>query len=418
MPEQITEIAEATDVTDVTDVTGVSQAVEEKNKKDKKEKKEKKKPLHRFGEFELLKAVAILGLPAVHLMEEAMEADLIAPGIERLQLLIVSLCILGPSVFMMCMGFSVGGTRTSPKSIRKLGVQFLVIGAILNIVRWFIPGMLLSIAEQGLRTEELLLCLQSDIYYFVGLFYIFYSFMLAFKMSELKLLMTSVIMLTLNTILTPLTSAYVTNDIAKSLLGNFVYVDETSCFPLLSWAIFPTIGIILGNTLRKADEEKRESIMKRLFCSSFVLTFAFVVFLLSYKIDLLKVLVSPANKYITDFPNVVLLVCLALCLISLIYYLCKAIGASRFMAFMLKISAAIVPFYLLQWVLTSAIIYTMQIVGLPDGCFGIGWYLLSVAAVTAICILISQKYGLKITRALLRLTSFGRNRKRKAAVKK
>lgn len=30
---------------------------------------EKKKPLTRFGEFELLKAIAIIGLPAIHVMD-------------------------------------------------------------------------------------------------------------------------------------------------------------------------------------------------------------------------------------------------------------------------------------------------------------------------------------------------------------
>ena len=34
---------------------------------------EKKKPLTRFGEFELLKAIAIIGLPAIHVMEEILE---------------------------------------------------------------------------------------------------------------------------------------------------------------------------------------------------------------------------------------------------------------------------------------------------------------------------------------------------------
>ena len=42
-----------------------------------------RKPLTRFGEFELLKAIAILGLPTVHVMEEAMEAGLASPGLMR-----------------------------------------------------------------------------------------------------------------------------------------------------------------------------------------------------------------------------------------------------------------------------------------------------------------------------------------------
>lgn len=43
------------------------------------------------------------------------------------------------------------------------------------------------------------------------------------------------LMLTLNMLLTPLTHKYITNRIAAALIGNIVYVDWTSCFPLLPW---------------------------------------------------------------------------------------------------------------------------------------------------------------------------------------
>ena len=67
-----------------------------------------KKPLTRFGEFELLKAIAIMGLPAVHLMEEAMEGGFASNGLTKFGTGIVGLCAFGPSVFMMCMGFGMG----------------------------------------------------------------------------------------------------------------------------------------------------------------------------------------------------------------------------------------------------------------------------------------------------------------------
>ena len=78
--------------------------------------------------------------------------------------------------------------------------------------------------------------------------------------------------------------------------------------------------------------------MRRILAVSFVTFFCFVVFLRDYKFDIVKIAVSPENNYITDFPNVVILVSLALLLVVLNYHLCRFIGASRFMGFMLKIS--------------------------------------------------------------------------------
>ena len=377
----------------------------------------KKKPLTRFGEVELLKAIAILGLPAVHLMEEALEGGFASAGLTKFGMAIIVLCAFGPSVFMICMGFGIGGGKTSPKSIRKNGIQFLLIGALLNILRWLLPGILQAIVIKTPLIEDITFCLQSDIYYFVGLYFILYSFLVQWKMKAPGILMLSAIMLTANTLLTPLTNKYVTNKIAAALLGNIVYVNETSCFPLLSWAIFPSVGVLLGEILKKSDEEKRENIMRRLLDFSAVLLGSFCVFLWFYKIDIIKVLVSPANEYITDLPNVIMLLSLALFLLSLNYYLCKRIGSSKFMEFMLRISTFIIPFYLLQWVIIAWVFYLLNIFRAPAGCFNIGIYAASVVAVTAICIFVTIKFGMKIMKLLLKITSFKKRKPKKKEAK-
>ena len=150
---------------------------------------------------------------------------------------------------------------------------------------------------------------------------------------------------------------------------------------------------------------------------SAVLLGSFCVFLWFYKIDIIKVLVSPANKYITDLPNVIMLLSLALFLLSLNYYLCKKIGSSKFMEFMLRISTFIIPFYLLQWVIIAWVFYLLNIFGAPAGCFNIGIYAASVVAVTAICIFVTIKFGMKIMKLLLKITSFKKRKPKKKEAK-
>ena len=179
-----------------------------------------KKPLTRFGEFELLKALAILGLPAVHLMEEALEEGFAGPGLLKFGTGIIGLCAFGPSVFMICMGFGIGGGRTSPKHIRANGIQFLLIGALLNIFRWLIPGIIKASVLHTSLIDDLEVCLQSDIYYFTGLYFILYSFLKQWNIKTPGVVMTSVLMLTANTLLTPFTSAYIHDETLVSLVGN------------------------------------------------------------------------------------------------------------------------------------------------------------------------------------------------------
>jgi len=370
-------------------------------------------PLVRFGEFEFLKACAIIGLPIVHVMEEAMDASLTTPGLEAFGTSILGLCVFGPSIFMICMGFGIGGGKTSADSIRKSGIQFLLIGLFLNIFRWLIPGIIKSLVLHTPLIEDIDLCFQSDIYYFVGIFFVFYAFLKKRGITTAKLLLLSMIMLTLNTVLTPVMSANAgKNDIISSLVGNILYVNDTSCFPLFSWAIFPTMGIIFGEVLKANDDEFREYFMRRVMDFSIVFFVSFVIFLWNYNLDALKILVSPNNDYITDLPNVLMLISMACFVIGAAYYLCKAIGHTKFMAFMLKISTFIIPFYLLQWVLVSWLIYGCEIFRMPEQSFGIPAYLISVVVITALCIYVASQHGMKIMKVLLKYTTFKKKKKK------
>lgn len=371
-----------------------------------------KKPLTRFGEFELLKAMAILGLPLIHVMEEALEAGMASSALESFGYGIIGLCAFGPSVFMICMGFGIGGGKVTPDSIRRTGIQFLLIGAILNVVRWLIPGIVQSLVIGTNLIEDVDFCLQSDIYYFAGLFFVAYSFLKKWNCTTPQLLLVSIISLTVNSMLTPFMQKICTNDLVASLVGNIIYVNETSCFPLLSWAIFPTVGIIFGEVLKKNTDEFREIFMRRVMDFSIVFFGAFVFFLWNYDIDILKVLVSPNNEYITDFPNALMLIALACFLIGVVYYLCKVIGCSKFMEFMLKISTFIIPFYLLQWVIIAWIFYGLKIFGAPESCFGIAHYFISVAIVTVLCTYIATHHGMKIMKVLTKCTYLKKKRKK------
>ena len=371
-----------------------------------------KKRAHKFGEFDLLKAIATLGLPAVHFLEEGALYGFFSEGVLKLESAILALCILGPSIFMICMGFSMGGARNAPKSLVKQGLRFLVIGAVLNILRWLIPGLIYGALTGDPLIDDIGYCLVSDIYYFVGLFYIFYALIRKLNIKTHGLIVASIIMLTLNTLLTPFTAQFAENIIVDSILGNFVYVSETSCFPLLSWAIFPSIGIMLGEVLKKVDDERREKIMKRILIFSPFVFISFLVSLWSYGLDLLLILVSPLNAYITDLPNVILMIAVALFLFGALYYPCKAIDKSRFMHFMGEIATYIVPFYMLQWVLVSWGLFAMDLVGVEYGSVNIGWYLFCVALITVICIFVTIKYGFKLTKLLAKMTSFRGKRKK------
>ena len=372
--------------------------------------------VYRFGEFELMKAFSILGLPIVHLLEEGIFNNYVSENVHKLEAFIVALCIVGPSIFMMCMGFGIGGTRNTPRGIMKQGFRFLAIGAILNLIRWILPGLLLFLVHGISMSEDIFYFFASDIYYFVGIFYLFYALMLKLKLTTSEILVTTIVMLTINTLLTPIMSDIITNDYLIAIIGNIVYIDGTSCFPLLSWAVFPTAGILLGDVLKKVTVEKRGVIMKRMLIFSPVIFISYLVSLSLYGHDVMKVMVSPLNDYITDLPNVILMISLALFLFASLYYVSNWIDETKFMKFMMKISTHIVPFYMLQWILVSWVFCGMDLFECQEGILTLPWFIIAAILITGICIYVAVKHGMKATKIIVRMVSF--RRKKKKVIKK
>ena len=373
--------------------------------------------IHKFGEFDLMKAIAVLGLPVVHLLEEGIYGNYVSQEVYKLEAFIVALCIVGPSIFMMCMGFSMGGARNTPKSLAKQGLRFLSLGAILNLARWILPSLVLFIVQGEPMTEGIYDFLVSDIYFFVGIFCLFFALMKKLKLTTPEILVVTIIMLTVNTLLTPHMPNIVTNDYLIRIVGNFIYIDETSCFPLLSWAIFPTTGILLGEVLKKVTDERRARIMKHMLLFSPVIFASYLVSLCIYGHDAMRIMVSPLNSYITDLPNVILMISLALFLFAVLYYVCNVIDNSRFMKFMMKISTYIVPFYMLQWVLISWIFYGMYLFECEEGVLTLTWFIIAAVIITGICICVAVKHGMKATKFLARLSTLNFKRKKKVVKK-
>ena len=373
---------------------------------------EKEKSTPRFLEFEFLKALAMLGLPLVHTMEAALYEELATESLAAFGERLFLLDAFGPSVFMICMGFGIGGGRVSAASTRRTGVRFLLINALLNLLRWFLPGLVEALAIGTDPYVDFCYCFESDIYFFVGLFFILYSFMMKRKNASFRMLLLSAVTLSVNQLLSPLTARLITDPLAATIVGNFVHVDEGSCFPLFSWAIFPTVGILLGETLKKSTEAFREEFMRRLTAFSVIFFAAFALFLHSYGIDVLKVLVSTNNNYITDLPNVLLLLSLAGAVIGGAYYLCRAIRGTRLMQYALRLSAYIIPFYMLQWILVSWVFYALVIFRTEPGTLGFAPYFIIALSALAVCLYLSMAHGMKLTRLLMKVISPKRRRKK------
>ncbi|MDO4491507.1 MAG: hypothetical protein Q4B85_10610 [Lachnospiraceae bacterium] len=324
------------------------------------------------GEFELAKAIAILGLPFIHFLEEAgLEYGFLLPEVENIIEPICFLTIFGPAVFMLCMGFAMGGSYNW-KRLQKNGIQFLIIGYSLNTFCFAIPYFIIW-ARGGDRTLEaaVRLMFNPDIYVFVGWFYVFYSILRRCKATSLTTFLVTFCMLLTNSF----TGHFVElpDTIPARIIGNFITVNDSSFFPLFGWAIFPFVGIWLGDALKKYSNEEYHFTMKRLLFGSVAGLAAFSLVLYAYGVSPMDILLNFTNSYILDLFTVILLLLTSSVVIGIMHMLYQLVPENPFERAMLKISPFIMSFYLIQWLVVSAVVYYgLLVFDAPKHIFGLG----------------------------------------------
>ena len=101
-------------------------------------------------------------------------------------------------------------------------------------------------------------------------------------------------------------------------------------------------------------------------------------------------------------------------LIAVMLNMCLRISETHLYAFLMRISASIMPYYLLQWVFVAIEMTILLLCRMPEGSFSVLWYLLSVIVIIAACTALSLTCGMRIMKPLLRITSPRRPNARKA----
>lgn len=359
----------------------------------------------RYNEFNLLKVLAIFGLPAVHITEIInSNEELLSEAHITFNIVIISLCMFGASLFMICMGFGISNAYNGNYMLR--GIQFLLLGLILNVLRYVVPDLfkyLLTDMSFNTFCSNLAKCFKSDIYYFVGLFFILYAVLRHFKLSDYVILGISIIILIDNIALYRFID--IDNTLISCICGNFFYVDNMSCFPLATWFVFPCIGIVLGDFLKKLDTEKYAKAMKyMLICSSFVFINFIGIFMINdwTFYDILTELVGAFNYYYIDTLSVILLTCITFFTIPIAYYICKKRIKGRVIRYLLKMSVYLVPFYMLQWIVIDWTFAVFDILNVTVTNTVI--HIILMVGITFICAVISSKYGKKLMRLLMKIT--------------
>lgn len=141
----------------------------------------------RFAEFDIGRAVSILGLPFVHVLEEGDLVGILPPGFLESHVFLLALSAFGAPLFMACMGANMVFTRHStPGELARRGVELLIMGMLLNVGRLFLPDTLfgsIAAGEFTLSTEWIYDLAGCDIYDFAGLCFLSFALFRKLRLS-------------------------------------------------------------------------------------------------------------------------------------------------------------------------------------------------------------------------------------------
>lgn len=195
-------------------------------------------------EIDIARGFAIIFMVWVHVMEEMDSFGSTIPHI--LVEYVLSEPFAAP-VFLTTLGVGLVYSRhTSPKALLDRGINILVLGFLLNIVRFSLP----IIWDASLLNEPfpyvavITWQISVDVLQFAGLTFIYFSFAKRMGWSKSTLVMIAVLCSLLGTLLKGVT---VDHYIGKQLLGYFWASSDETFFPFLTWIIFPTFGYVFGS---------------------------------------------------------------------------------------------------------------------------------------------------------------------------
>ena len=244
--------------------------------------------------------------------------------------------------FMFAMGVGFVFTkRNAPADHIKRGIKLFLLGYILNFFRYGIYALIEGVisGEFNPQTLEALFC--PDIFQFAGLAMILTGVLKKLRLNEVHILFVGILMSVAGSFLVLIDTG---NYVENLLLGHIITTTEdTSCFALLNWYIFVAIGMMFSVIVRRM--ENTDIFYKRLLAVSGVVSAIYIA--LTFQLGPFF-LTKQSFYYGVGTLDAIGLLCTDLFLLSVLYFIIKKFGVSKFKT-EIEMSKNLTVIYIIQW---------------------------------------------------------------------
>lgn len=341
--------------------------------------------MKRFLEIDLLKVLALAIMPMSHIFDEFGNYYDLMKDIPQTSTLELGLLFMNiPTIFMICLGFGIVFSKNStPQKLLQRGLWMFVIEGVLNLFRITVPHFSASFftgnSEYFAQSFEIFL--MSDILPFAGFAFLFFALVKKFDMSKTMVLFIGLFLTLIQTIIP---QYEIQNVYLKHLAGYFIYIDDTSFFPIVSWLIYPIIGYLLANKLIKV-ENKTRCYLKIGGLGLIIFTITNLFLLLTNSMQARYYLYMETGFHM-DLMTTLIVLSIGLIVVSVAYFVCSFIKNKLLIKVINNISKNVNSIYCIHWVLvkilwTFAVIYNYKIE--YNQLFFIGFLIFVVSSIIA-----------------------------------
>jgi len=319
-------------------------------------------------EFDFAKAVCILGMVFVHCFERIPLTASVSEGALYYSIVIVLDALFGAGTFMICLGVGLTYTNNNtPNAFIKRGLITLLMGYLLNFIRWVLPCCLFFLTDDAIETVKYLgkCFLFTDIMQFAGLSFLFFGLLKKFRIPDWGIATIALVMSALGSIFRFLDFGSVW---INEILGLFIATEDYSTdfpyyatFALLNWFVFVVFGYFLGKFIRRCENTEKYYAISTLV--SAIVVVAYMIVAIPNKLGMMSGDVSHYFQMTT--PEALVIMMGAVFAFGLYHYLSKALG-DKVKHLITGLSVNINKTYCIHWTLVGWISIILWII-LPQG---------------------------------------------------
>lgn len=212
-------------------------------------------------EFDLAKAICILGMVFVHCFEEFPLTESGYSSSLYYTFVVVLDALFGAGTFMICLGIGLAYTKKNePNDFIKRGITTFLLGYLLNVFRFVIPFSAYFLQGDFVDVLKYLVCclLYTDIMQFAGLAFLLFGLLKKIKVPDWGIAVIAIVMSIVGTFvrLIDLGNVFV-DELGGLLFGThdpaMTYDYYYAPFPLTNWFILVIFGYFFAKLLRKTQ---------------------------------------------------------------------------------------------------------------------------------------------------------------------